>query len=142
MSAHFGTLAAKTAGAVLAEGAAQSDTCVAAAAICKDKGWACQLPNRLQGPQGTSISRDLILLNLIFWLVVGGLLGWVASLIIRTEGQQGWFLNVVVGIVGATLAGWSLRHSSAGPPSIKARSIRARCSFRWSVASCCWPSST
>lgn len=45
-------------------------------------------------------------MNLIIWLVVGGLIGWVASMIMKTDGQQGIFLNVVVGIVGAILAGW------------------------------------
>ena len=45
-------------------------------------------------------------MNLIIWLVVGGLLGWVASMIMKTDAQQGIILNVVVGIVGAFLAGW------------------------------------
>ena len=45
-------------------------------------------------------------MNIIIWLVVGGLIGWVASMIMRTDGQQGIVLNVVVGIVGAMLAGW------------------------------------
>lgn len=45
-------------------------------------------------------------MNLIVWLIVGGLIGWVASLIMRTDGQQGVILNVVVGIVGALLGGW------------------------------------
>jgi uncharacterized membrane protein YeaQ/YmgE (transglycosylase-associated protein family) len=45
-------------------------------------------------------------MNLIIWLVLGGVVGWVASLIMRTDGQQGIVLNVVVGIVGAFLAGW------------------------------------
>jgi uncharacterized membrane protein YeaQ/YmgE (transglycosylase-associated protein family) len=44
-------------------------------------------------------------MNLIIWLIVGGILGWVASLIMRTDAQQGIFLNVVVGIVGAALGG-------------------------------------
>jgi uncharacterized membrane protein YeaQ/YmgE (transglycosylase-associated protein family) len=44
-------------------------------------------------------------MNLIIWLIVGGVLGWVASLIMRTDGQQGIFLNVIVGIVGAALGG-------------------------------------
>lgn len=44
-------------------------------------------------------------MNLIILLIVGGVLGWVASLIMRTDGQQGIILNVVVGIVGAFLAG-------------------------------------
>jgi uncharacterized membrane protein YeaQ/YmgE (transglycosylase-associated protein family) len=45
-------------------------------------------------------------MNLIIWLVVGGVIGWVASLIMKTDAQQGLFLNVVVGIVGALLGGW------------------------------------
>lgn len=45
-------------------------------------------------------------MNLIILLIVGGLIGWVASLIMRTDAQQGVFLNVVVGIVGALLAGF------------------------------------
>lgn len=45
-------------------------------------------------------------MNFLVWLVIGGLVGWVASLIMKTDGQQGIFLNVVVGIVGAFLAGW------------------------------------
>ena len=45
-------------------------------------------------------------MNLIIWLIIGGVVGWLASLIMRTDGQQGVVLNVVVGIVGAFLAGW------------------------------------
>jgi uncharacterized membrane protein YeaQ/YmgE (transglycosylase-associated protein family) len=45
------------------------------------------------------------MINLILWLVVGGVLGWVASMIMRTDAQQGIVLNVIVGIVGAALAG-------------------------------------
>ena len=45
-------------------------------------------------------------MNFIIWLVVGGLIGWVASMIMRTDAQQGVFLNVVVGIVGSMLGGW------------------------------------
>ncbi|MCH7344735.1 GlsB/YeaQ/YmgE family stress response membrane protein [Pelomonas sp. CA6] len=44
-------------------------------------------------------------MNFIIWLVVGGLIGWVASILMRTDGQQGLLLNVVVGIVGAMIAG-------------------------------------
>jgi uncharacterized membrane protein YeaQ/YmgE (transglycosylase-associated protein family) len=47
-------------------------------------------------------------MNLIIWLVVGGLVGWVASLIMRTDASQGMILNVVVGIIGAMLGGWLL----------------------------------
>jgi uncharacterized membrane protein YeaQ/YmgE (transglycosylase-associated protein family) len=47
-------------------------------------------------------------MNFIIWLIVGGLVGWVASMIMRTDGQQGLILNIVVGIVGAFLGGWLL----------------------------------
>ena len=47
-------------------------------------------------------------MNFIIWLVVGGLIGWIASMIMRTDGQQGVILNVVVGIIGAMLGGWLL----------------------------------
>jgi uncharacterized membrane protein YeaQ/YmgE (transglycosylase-associated protein family) len=45
-------------------------------------------------------------MSIIIWLIVGGIVGWLASLIMRTDGQQGVILNVIVGIVGALLAGW------------------------------------
>ena len=45
-------------------------------------------------------------MNFIIWLVVGGLIGWVASMIMRTDAQQGVILTVVVGIVGSMLGGW------------------------------------
>ena len=45
-------------------------------------------------------------MNFIIWLVVGGVIGWLASLLMKTDGQQGIVLNVVVGIVGAMLGGW------------------------------------
>jgi uncharacterized membrane protein YeaQ/YmgE (transglycosylase-associated protein family) len=45
-------------------------------------------------------------MNFILWLIVGGLIGWLASKIMNTDAQQGVGLNIVVGIVGALLAGW------------------------------------
>jgi uncharacterized membrane protein YeaQ/YmgE (transglycosylase-associated protein family) len=45
-------------------------------------------------------------MNLLIWLVVGGVIGWLASMIMRTDAQQGVLLNVVVGIIGAMLGGW------------------------------------
>jgi uncharacterized membrane protein YeaQ/YmgE (transglycosylase-associated protein family) len=47
-------------------------------------------------------------LNIIIWLVMGGIIGWLASLVMNTDGQQGMILNVVVGIVGAMIGGWLL----------------------------------
>lgn len=43
-------------------------------------------------------------MNIIIWLIVGGVVGWLASLVMRTDGQQGIILNVVVGIVGSVIA--------------------------------------
>lgn len=45
-------------------------------------------------------------MNIIIWLIVGGFIGWVASLVMRTDASQGVGLNIVVGIVGALLGGW------------------------------------
>ena len=45
------------------------------------------------------------LMGIIVWLVIGGIVGWLASLIMRTDAQQGVLLNIVVGIVGAVIAG-------------------------------------
>ena len=42
-------------------------------------------------------------MNFIIWIVIGGILGWIASMIMRTNAQQGLLLNVAVGIVGALL---------------------------------------
>ncbi len=47
-------------------------------------------------------------MNFIIWLVVGGVVGWLASLVMKTDAQQGILLNVIVGIVGALLGGWLL----------------------------------
>ncbi len=45
-------------------------------------------------------------MGLIIWLIVGGIVGWLASMMMKTDGQQGIILNVVVGIVGAFIGGW------------------------------------
>jgi uncharacterized membrane protein YeaQ/YmgE (transglycosylase-associated protein family) len=45
-------------------------------------------------------------MNLIIWLIVGGIIGWVASILMKTNGQQGILLNVAVGVIGAAIAGW------------------------------------
>ena len=47
-------------------------------------------------------------MNFIFWLVVSGLIVWIASILMKTNAQQGMFLNIVVGVIGAMLGGWFL----------------------------------
>ncbi len=44
-------------------------------------------------------------MNFIVWLLVGGIIGWIASKVMNTDAQQGVILNIVVGIVGAFLGG-------------------------------------
>ncbi|MEO7240408.1 MAG: GlsB/YeaQ/YmgE family stress response membrane protein [Sphingomicrobium sp.] len=44
-------------------------------------------------------------MGFIVWLIVGGIVGWLASLVMRTDAQQGIILNIVVGIIGAVIAG-------------------------------------
>ena len=65
--------------------------------------------------------------NVIVWLVEGGVIGWLASMVMKTDNQQGILLNVVVGIVGAVLAGWiisplvgagTINQGNFSPPSL------------------------
>ena len=44
-------------------------------------------------------------MGIIIWLIIGGVIGWLASMIMRTDGQQGILMNIVVGIVGAFIGG-------------------------------------
>lgn len=46
------------------------------------------------------------MINFIVWLIIGGIIGWLASIIMKRDGQQGIFMNIIVGIVGAFLGGW------------------------------------
>jgi uncharacterized membrane protein YeaQ/YmgE (transglycosylase-associated protein family) len=45
-------------------------------------------------------------MNLIIYLIVGAIVGFVASRIMHTDSQQGWVLDIVVGVAGAFLAGY------------------------------------
>jgi len=56
-------------------------------------------------------------MNFIIWLVIGGIIGWLASMVMKTDAQQGVVLNVVVGIIGAMLGGW-LISPLVGVPTI------------------------
>ena len=55
-------------------------------------------------------------MTIIYILIVGGIIGWLASIIMRTDGQQGLVLNVVVGIVGAVIAGYVVTPFLGGAP--------------------------
>lgn len=45
-------------------------------------------------------------MGIILWLIFGALAGWIASMIMKTDAQQGTLLNIVVGIIGAMLGGF------------------------------------
>ena len=45
-------------------------------------------------------------MNLLVWIIIGGLIGWLASIVMKTNAQMGLFANVIVGIVGASIGGW------------------------------------
>jgi uncharacterized membrane protein YeaQ/YmgE (transglycosylase-associated protein family) len=53
-------------------------------------------------------------MGIILWIVFGALVGWIASMIMGTNAQQGAFLNIVVGIVGAVLGGWLMAFFGQG----------------------------
>ena len=58
------------------------------------------------------------MINLIVWLLIGALIGWVASLVMRTDAQQGALLNIVVGVIGAMIGGFLL-----GGPTINSNAL-------------------
>lgn len=72
-----------------------------------------QVAGRQVSPSRTNTEG---IMGLVILLVVGGLIGWVASMVMRTDGQQGIFLNIVVGIVGAMLAGFIVTPLIGGAP--------------------------
>jgi len=51
------------------------------------------------------------MIAIIVWLILGGVVGWLASIVMRTDAQQGIILNIVVGIVGAFLGGFLFNHN-------------------------------
>lgn len=65
------------------------------------------------------------MIGFIIWLIIGGIIGWLASIVMRTDAQQGIFLNIIVGIVGAFLAGLFISGGSINNAGIDARSLIA-----------------
>jgi uncharacterized membrane protein YeaQ/YmgE (transglycosylase-associated protein family) len=45
-------------------------------------------------------------MNIIAWLIIGALAGWLASMVAGTNAQQGWLMNIIVGILGAFVGGF------------------------------------
>jgi uncharacterized membrane protein YeaQ/YmgE (transglycosylase-associated protein family) len=53
-------------------------------------------------------------MGILYWILFGGLVGWVGSLIMGTDGQQGIILNIVVGIIGAAIGGYVMNYFGEG----------------------------
>jgi uncharacterized membrane protein YeaQ/YmgE (transglycosylase-associated protein family) len=64
------------------------------------------------------------LMGILMWLLVGGVVGWLASLVMRRDASMGVVMNIVVGIIGALLGGW-LIGPMVGAPSINSGSLTA-----------------
>jgi len=45
-------------------------------------------------------------MGIILWIIFGALVGWVASMLMKTNAEQGMFLDIIVGIIGAVVGGW------------------------------------
>jgi uncharacterized membrane protein YeaQ/YmgE (transglycosylase-associated protein family) len=52
--------------------------------------------------------------SLIAWIIVGGISGWIASMLVKGDGNQGWLTNIVVGMVGSLVGGTVVTFLSTG----------------------------
>lgn len=48
-------------------------------------------------------------MGIIAWIILGALAGWIASIIMKTDAEQGAFANIIVGIVGALIGGFIMQ---------------------------------
>lgn len=53
-------------------------------------------------------------MSILLWILFGGIVGWVASIIMGTDSQQGLILNIIVGIIGAMIGGWLMTYFGEG----------------------------
>jgi uncharacterized membrane protein YeaQ/YmgE (transglycosylase-associated protein family) len=54
----------------------------------------------------TADSEEEQSMNIIVTLIIGGVIGWLASLVMKTNAQMGILANIVVGIIGSFLGFW------------------------------------
>ncbi|WP_380871386.1 transglycosylase [Sphingomonas sp. DBB INV C78] len=59
------------------------------------------------------------MITFIIALVMGGIIGWLASKVMNTDAQQGIFLNIVVGCVGSMLGGWLFSFLTGGTHNLR-----------------------
>jgi uncharacterized membrane protein YeaQ/YmgE (transglycosylase-associated protein family) len=53
-------------------------------------------------------------INIIVWIIVGAIAGWLASIVMKTNAQQGFITDVIVGIIGAFIGGFVLNLLGVG----------------------------
>lgn len=53
-------------------------------------------------------------MSILAWIIIGGVAGWIASLIMSTDAEQGIFMNIVVGVVGAFIGGFAFSFFGVG----------------------------
>lgn len=63
-------------------------------------------------------------MGILSWIIVGGLAGWVASLIMRRDGSMGIIANIIVGIIGALIGGFIV-NAMGGDGNINAFSLQS-----------------
>lgn len=68
-----------------------------------------------------------MIMGIIIWLIIGGIVGWLASLIMRTDAQQGILMNIVVGVLGAVIANLLFNRQSINGDALDVTS------FLWSL---------
>jgi uncharacterized membrane protein YeaQ/YmgE (transglycosylase-associated protein family) len=80
------------------------------------------------------------MINIIVWIIAGALIGWVPSIIMKTNNRQGLIADIIVGIVGAFLGGYFLSPLSTSAGSTRATLASLPYWCRWEVPSSCWRS--
>lgn len=54
-------------------------------------------------------------MNFILWLIIGALAGWIASMIMKTNAEQGLLIDIIVGIIGAFIGGFVVSFFGVDP---------------------------
>jgi uncharacterized membrane protein YeaQ/YmgE (transglycosylase-associated protein family) len=62
----------------------------------------------------TMKGNQMDLINIIVWIIVGAIAGWLASIVMKTNAQQGFIMDVIVGIIGAFIGGFVLNLLGVG----------------------------
>ena len=80
------------------------------------------------------------MINFLIWIIAGALIGWVASLIMKTNNRQGLIADIIVGIVGAFVGGYFLSPLFNVGTINEATLAFLPCWCRWEAPSSCWQS--